>query len=393
MFDSAILRYNSEFNNSLGGLLEALLYYNRIHVLFSDQEVGGIIQRIGIKNFEAIVNIPHLTVSIFPEFIGILSEANSGFSEHTGVIARIIAETDGKPIKIKTLALNNISDLSGEKKGRRLENLIFSKCRVSTYEKLLGVHSDTNEFMFETVKNKATLEPFINLVAKKNGATFNTKAFDELNTSVHLNEAKKIVTFNGELGPVFIGGNRDNTNWNNVLAEVHQYWIENFISTSVRCDVFSNNFYNQVANIHLNDAFKKSVVGQDSILQFQNYVFENGKYFAEAIDSGQLEISNAIKLIMKHSALREWVGSIPPGSDVMQEYCSKILEDETSGIKVGKAITKTLFAVGGAALQTDLILGTLSNLGLDSVQTFIMNNLLNSWSPSAFVKDLKRQID
>ncbi len=372
--------------------MELLVYYNHVYVIFSLQDVSYVIKKLGIDNFQKLVSIKHLTAMILPEFIGIKTDTLGTFQTHAAVIGRIHAHEDGKKVKLKDFAIENICKELQIKPNAKIENILTAKCKITTYEKIGCINNNVNDLITETALNKQLLLKFLNSSLAKNGVEINDIVFNEFKYMI-TNNGKGFTQHSDDLKNLINIPPPENYSWAHLFANIHDYWIENFIASYIRSDLVTNYFYSQVSETQFGNVLSKSKGKLEEVYTFQKYVFSSAKYISEAIDDNEIDFKSAIKLIENNSKLREWVAKLPPSSDLMQEYMSKTNEEDSNAIKLGKIFTKGTFIVGGAlmpggGLTSSIITGTFT----DAVGNFIENKFLGNYNPSTFVKSTKKII-
>ena len=392
MFDSVVMRFKKEYNNSIGELMELLVYYNHVYVIFGLEDVSYVIKKLGIDNFQKLVSIKHLTAMILPEFIGVRTNTLGIFQTHAAIIGRIHAHEDGKKIKLKDFAIENICKELQIRPNNKIENILTTKCKITTYNKIGCINNNVNDLITETASNNQLLLKFINSSLSSNGVVIDDNVFnkfeyiitrDSTGFTQHSDDLKKLIN----IPPP------ENYSWAHLFANIHDYWIENFIASYIRSDLVTNYFYSQVSETQFGNALSKSKGKLEDVYTFQKYVFSNAKYISEAIDDDEIDFKSATKLIERNSKLREWVLELPPSSDLMQEYMSKINEEDSNATKIGKTFTKGTFIAAGALIPDGgLTSNILTGAATDAVGNFIERTFLGKYNPSTFVKSTKKLI-
>ena len=101
MFEKIVLR-RSENGAALtaGGLAEALLFYQHVHLVLDEGSIRGLLQSLGAPTLLSILNRPNVSATHCPEMLAVHS-TNGVFKAHTFVAFRIAGSKESGPIKSK----------------------------------------------------------------------------------------------------------------------------------------------------------------------------------------------------------------------------------------------------------------------------------------------------
>lgn len=139
------------------------------------------------------------------------------------------------------------------------------------------------------------------------------------------------------------------------------------------------------------------VIGQrnansEQVQQFIGLTLGNGRAIREAVNSGDVRFSSILKLLENSDRFREWIAGQPADVSLLTAFYDEITKDSWVDKLPPKAIRFSIFsalgctidAVGGGGL------GTLADLGVNVVDSFLVDKLIKGWKPHQFVnKSLK----
>jgi hypothetical protein len=118
----------------------------------------------------------------------------------------------------------------------------------------------------------------------------------------------------------------------------------------------------------------------------------NGRAIREAVNSGEVRFSSILKLLENSDRFREWIAGQPADVSLLTAFYDEITKDSWVDKLPPKAIRFSIFSALGYAI--DAVggggLGTLAGLGVNAVDSFLVDKLIKGWKPHQFVnKSLK----
>ncbi|MDQ5822782.1 MAG: hypothetical protein M3441_01045 [Chloroflexota bacterium] len=123
---------------------------------------------------------------------------------------------------------------------------------------------------------------------------------------------------------------------------------------------------------------------------FQDFYLADAHAIAEAVKSGGRSFKDVIKLRSKSAPFRSWMADKPFDANLVKDYYREVSKARFFDKLPGKGLRWSIFTGGGIAL--DAVTGVpVVSLGLGLFDTFVLDRLRGGWKPSHFVeKELRR---
>jgi hypothetical protein len=160
MFESPLVRRPGlhEGKYDIGRVLDAALYYSRVHLILDLQFLSGLVCKLGVQGLEDLLSLPHVSADLLaPEMCGINTDSSAGYERHKPVYIRYHGQKprddsggfaamheflQGQP-KLQTLRLLEIEQA-------------LKRCRVRTYLSLLPDEAATHSLLKSLISDRET---------------------------------------------------------------------------------------------------------------------------------------------------------------------------------------------------------------------------------------------
>ncbi|NEX94159.1 hypothetical protein [Caulobacter sp. 17J65-9] len=398
MFESAAIRMPGLIGDRLdfGRVLEAMLYYGRVHLVMDVGFFIGAYQQLGASRLEALLKHDLITADVTPEFAGVVGNSTNGVVTHTPVFARFAGNEQ------KRIAHDDISGiLTGMlKRGdplvtRKDVDKILRHARPTEYKKILGSEAQAQDIFKSLAEDSTTLKLFAE--AAVNQAAANAK-WHQIQAAdirgIHLEGGGITIISPGE--PAELAGLQGkNVTWSSVLAKLNDYAIDLHLARKYSSDVISSPEVASVADKRLDLSLNRASRNSERIHAFEEAVFGNASYFGGAFNDGNISFDDALKVIDKSRKFRQWSSSLPPDANLIHEYHTALARETTLGSLPG-SIARFSFFTGTGVLVDAVMgsggLGTTTGLGLSVFDSFVLDRITKGWRPNVFVENVTRAV-
>lgn len=395
MFDLAIVHRPglAQGKQDLGRILEAMLYYDRVHIVLSGQLFAGLWDQLGGDDLAALLAHPGVTSTLTPEMTSMYNETRGGMMLHfpvairlSGRAGKIIADHDDVGSLLKLIEGNpNRSDAT-----RSQINKIASEGKITKYSKLLGGDSAARERVYALARDPVTIKMFVRSACAAQGLHANEDVISNLVIDTYRIEEKLMIAASHNLSDIASGwkGEQD---WGSILNSIQDYAIDLYLSSSFSADILTTPSVEQVAAARLDLSLQRAIRSAEQISAFEEMVFEAAHGFSSAFNKGLIDLREALKIIDEARRFRTWTRGLAPDANLLAEYHKAIMLDTPLKRFPMNILRFALFNFGGMASDAVVMPG--SGTALSAIDTFVVERLMGGWRPNVFVRNLKRRLD
>ncbi|WP_296721279.1 hypothetical protein [Erythrobacter sp.] len=377
---------------NLGRILEAMLYYDRVHLMMSGQMFSGLWDILGPDDLAALLGHPTITTTLTPEMLGIKNEIGPAFVTHRPVAIKF-AGRDGKMIHDKDDAgtlLHVIAGLPNRPDGTRAQiNKLLRMTKRSRYAKMLGGEHESRQRLVSLIKDPATLKLFVRGWAVKNQKSVNEAALNLAQIDVFELGEEFMIASSIPLEQMVLGWN-PTENWGTILGSVQDYAIDLYLSNAHSADIVTSPDISEIASARVDLSLQRSLNSSSQISAFEEMVFEDAHGFADAVNDGLISFAEALKVVDQSRRFRGWTTGLAPDADLIHEYHRAVTKDTILKSLPASLARFTFF--NGAGLVADAALGSGTGLIASAIDTFIVEKLFGGWRPNVFVQNIQKTL-
>lgn len=383
MFEHVVLR-RAEGGSPVtaGQIAEALLYYQKVHVVIDRGTLFQLVKQIGIERLKLLLRRPELSAVYCEENLG-THTTSVGVTQFHDYLAFSLA--GDQSTKLNSPEERTAFELERQGIPRKTAKE-FSKWftnRVPIH-KYTGNHfvkggipdaarrdlSDA-EFVREAIRQAiaASLEgqvpsgdlQFELMHTEQGYCAFSNIDFDAINT-----QRAKVVP---PLEPVTVAHFLTNILDARADLTMASYYGGDFVTSAVT---------SAIIRVRYEEVLRRSQLNLESREQFIDIVLPGAPSLSEAIDAGERSIDEFFRLLDKSGRFRNWLGTVNPDDNLVRAYIREI----TSEPSVQGITSKTLrYALTTALGFANPVAGVVA-AGVDS---FVVDKLLSGWRPNHFV--------
>jgi hypothetical protein len=394
MLDLSVIHSPGMHNgqHNVGRILEAMLYYDRVHLILNAQTFSGLWAALGPGDLKALLNHSTITSTITPEHLGIFNNNRNGVLTHSqamfklsGKAGKLIHEKDdiGSLLAI-VRNLPNSEDLTRNK----IEKIIKNSSRAR-YETILGGWNNSASRLLSLVEDAETLKMFLRGWAVTNKHAINEAALDKCKIEIIDMGGEFFISSSILMGEIISGWDNEN-GWGLVISSVQDYSIDLHLSNSFSADIITTPEISEVASERLDLSLQRGRKSSEQISLFEKMVFDEAHIFADAYNDGMITFLEAMKIIDDSRKFRAWLKNLPPDSSLIKEY-QKAISKETLLSKLPVSLLR--FAMFNSAGMIADAHAPGSGVIASAIDTYVVEKLFGGWRPNIFVKNVEKKIN
>lgn len=396
LLESATIRRPGLRNGKydVGRILEALLYYRRVHLVLDLQSFSGLAMALGLKRLQTLLNHDDVTATFTGEFPCIKTESNGVMKLHRSVFGKLLGDDpeDERPAK---LALNALSGQAMflETKLRDIRPII-KLTSVSSYEKILGGQQRSDDMFSSLATDIQTLRTALAMEAALGEGVVDRSAIAKLQIETHNFDGDILII--SDIEPSKLVGRGSDFGWGNVLATLQDYVVDTTISQRLSTDLVGSSEIRDLATQRIDLSLQRAHRSAQQIECFQNVVFEGAGGLADCYNSGGISFEDALRLVDRTTKFREWLIGLAPDADILAEYHAAIAKEGITDKLPIAAARFAFFTASGAGIDAftgGSGIGTLAGVSLSAFDTFVIDKVLKGWCPNMFVETARRSFD
>jgi hypothetical protein len=376
---------------NLGRILEAMLYYDRVHLMMSAQMFTGLWDTLGPDDLGALLAHHTITTTLTPQMLAVHSDPGPALVTHRPVAIKMSGR-EGKIIHDKDdvgTLVQMLERLPNRPGGTWAQvNKLVKLTKASRYAKMLGGEMESHQRLVSLVKDQDTLKLFVRGWAIANGQRVNEQALQLAEISlIELGERFAILsTVSLEQ---MVAGWKPSETWDTILNNIQDYAVDLYLSNAHSADIITAPEISEVASARVDLSLQRAAQNSAQISAFEEMVFDDAHGFADAINGGLISFSEALKVIDQSRRFRTWTKGLSPDANLISEYHKAVTKD-TMLQKFPFSVARFAFfngvgmAADGAAPGTGLI--------SSAIDTFIVERIFRGWRPNFFVRNIQKTL-
>jgi hypothetical protein len=395
MLDLAIIHRPGliDGKHDLGRILEAMLYYDRVHLVISAQLFSGLWDQLAPADVATLLGHPGLTSTITPEMASVLNDTRNGITTHLP-IAFQLSGRGARPIPDHDdvgLLLNLVEGNPNNNQATRAQiTRALKRTKRSRYAKILGGEVEARARFFALAQDPQTLKMFLRGWAEARNKRVNEPTFAQLRIEVIQVDGELLVVASHNLKDIVYGWDGV-SEWGEILVDLQEYAIDLYLSSSLSGDIVTTPAIAQVAAARLDLTIQRATRNADQLSAFEEMAFEEAHGFANIFNAGLIDLAEALTIIDQSRKFRVWTRSLAPDANLLAEYHRAISTDTALKRFPTKLIRFALFNFAG--IVGDATVLPFSSLGLSAIDTFVVDRLASGWRPNVFVRKLQKSFD
>lgn len=386
MFDHVVLR-RAEAGSPItaGQIAEALLFYQKVHLVVDRQTLFQLLGQIGASGLLSLVARTDFSAVYTEEILGTMTNS-VGVSQYHDFIAFTLSGTAaGDKLSTPIDRLRHDLEQSGIVKNQ-------SKKIAEAFLRRVPIRKMSGNHFVEGGIPEATRSDLSN-------TDFLTTAFSEILARTpggyHPGPDLKVEIIKGQQG-FFLFDNIDYGRVNraraemeppvepltraHVLSHLQDARADLALAAHYGGDFVTSAVTSSVIRLKVDVLLKRSAMNARACRDFAEVVLPDMPTVAEHVDSGARSFQEFLVLLDKSAKFREWLKSTNPDEGLTREYLRTISSQDWIQTPKSKGIRYLLTL---AADATNPVAGFAAGL----VDNFLLEKLLKGWRPNHFIND------
>lgn len=384
MFEHVVLRRAERGDPiSIGEVAEALLYYQRVHIVVDRGTLFGWIKQVGPDQVLSILRRSDLTAVYCEEMLGVRTDNVGPLQVHNLVaftlagherVGRLKSTDERLAYELERLPI-------GKGAARRFTTQFLRRVPVrrlsGTHFSPEGVPAAAKRDLLETSFVKAAVRRLVSLTpgGYELDMTFRFEIIDtDLGMYVfHDIDLEGINARRAALSPVV-----DPFTVAHVLSQVQDARTDLALASFYSGDFVTSNAISEVIKIRHAEILRRTRLNADARNNFVEVVLPDSPTLAEVVNAGERTLKEALILIDQAARFKHWLKSANPDEGLVRTYMRDI---STEGW-IQRLPAKSLRYMMTLALDaSNPVAGVLAGIA----DNFIVEKLLAGWRPNHFV--------
>lgn len=377
---------------NVGRILEAMLYYDRVHLILNAQTFSGLWAALGPSDLSALLNHGTITSTITAESIGIFNNVRNGVLTHSQAMFKL-GGRDGRTIHEKDdvgslMALIENLPNAGNVSRAKIEKILKNTSRTR-YDKILGGWESSAARLLSIVKDSETLKMFSRAWAISENYRIDEVALKKCRMEI-IDLGDEFFISNSMNPEDIVSGWDGASGWGLVVASVQTYAVDLHLSQQFSADIVTTSEISEVASQRLDLSLQRSFRSKEHITAFEDFVFDEAHIFADAYNDGIISFKEALNIIDDSRKFRIWTKNLPPDASLIKEYQKAISKETILNKLPGSLLRFAMFNSAGMVADAH---APGSGLIASAMDTFIVDKIFGGWRPNIFVKNVKSKLD
>lgn len=392
MFDRIIIQsqktIDSENPLDLAFLAETMLFYGNVEVVAGRAAISQLVRELGPDLLLEFLSQHYLKVRFERNFIGIYTQREGGYEEHTPTVAQI----EGQDL-IDILRPLTISAVGRDGRGRRLARQLVDKIETRLIE---GDVANRVRIDYENPRyTQQCVETILRFFLPKNDIPTHVRF-----AIIPTGEAKYRVETNLDFPAL-------NRGYHQCVPVTHSslspgYLLGHILSNRKMFEEAARDsaefavapLHKDLVSLKVASLLVQRERSDMEIEAFQNVALDDSRNFSGVLASKERSFRDLLPLLEKASKFRHWLQEQPPTAELLKAYHQAVTRESWVDRLPVKALRWAIFVGAGVVADAFLEaggLGKITGITLGAADTFLLDKLIRGWKPSQFVNGPLRE--
>jgi hypothetical protein len=384
MFEHVVLR-RAEGGQALsaGQVAEALLFYQKVHLVIDRGTLHGLVKQIGTGQLLALLQRPDFSAVYCEEMLGTSTDNVGAFQIHGFVAITVSGDQSAGELKAPEDRLRIDFERNGLAKAdaRRFAKAFLDRVPVrrfsGNYFLSGGITAAAKRDVLDADYIKKAIRRAVEAMPGGYVPGPDLK-FDVVDSTLGMHVFTNIdfQSINGRR--VTEVPRQDPVTSAHLLTSVLEARADLAMASFYGGDFVTSATTSAIIQVRHAELLRRSSLNTDSLQKFAEVVLPDTKTVAEVIDSGERTIGEFLVLLDRASRFKEWIKAVNPDENLVRTY----LRDVSSEGWIQRLPQKSMRYLFTLALDaTNPIAGVVAGL----FDNFVLEKLLSGWRPNHFV--------
>ncbi|MBU1213997.1 MAG: hypothetical protein KKF58_04390 [Gammaproteobacteria bacterium] len=365
----------------IGALVECMLFYEKTTIFANQAILAQLIRFFGVERLLVLIEEDLLKVVYTETLVGVFTTSKGNIQYHD--VVEMSSPQHTYQDELRKICI----DVTGRTgKGRRLANKIQDKIYVTKHDHIIleGARRAFLDQDYIDAAAKIVLLEWVPEIGDCAEMIFRTEQSAEglrvetnLNFSV-LNDAyhKRVSPSHSSITPA------------SILGHVLEVERELYFSSSNLSELASSSLSAKLAGKKIDYIFNRTAKSKETLSNFNNFIFNDAKAIREAVNFGQVDLDELIKVLQKSKRFKEWIIKVHPDAHLIKSYYEEVTRQTIFDRLPGKSVRWAVFT--GIGLTADAIatggMGTIAGVALGALDSLYIDKIASGWRPNQFIE-------
>lgn len=384
MFDHVVMR------RSLGGqpisagqVAEALLFYQKVHLVIDRGTLLGLVKQVGMPQLLTLLNRSDFSAVYCEEMLATSTDTVGAIQIHD-LVAFTLA---GDPVagNLKTVEDRLRFDLSraglSNSEAKRSTKAFLDRVPVRRFSGDHFIKGGVTDAARQDVLDSEYIRKAIHQVLQVIPGGYDTGPdlkFDVINSKLGLHVFTDIDFEAINRRRALIKPTEDPLSQAHLLTNVLEARADLALASFYGGDFITSAANSSIIKVRYSEILRRSTLNADSLQNFIEVTLPDAKTVAEVIDSGERTFSEFLILLDKAARFKTWAKTVNPDENLVRTYMRDVLSEGWIQRLPQKCIR---YAITLALDASNPIAG----LAAGFVDNFVLEKLLSGWRPNHFI--------
>ncbi len=386
MFEHIVLRRAERGEPiSFGKIVEALVYYQRVHLVLDRTTVFGLVKQIGVNGVLALLYRPDVSGVYCEETLGVATNDVGVLQVHS-FIAFTISGSEGGRIQLKhpddRLSYELERQGTGKKEAKAFASKFFQRIPI---RKLSGDHF--SKIAITEAAKSDLLDPSYTQHAIRGivhaldggydpGADFKFDVRDS-GLGLYVFHDLDLATIN--LRRASMNPPQEALTVAFILGQVQDASADLALASFYSGDFVTSAIASSLIRVRHEELLRRSGLNAEARDQFLEVVLPDSPTIAEVVDAGERTVKEAFSLVDKAARFKTWLASVNPNEGLVRTYMKDVTAEGWINTIPGKTL-RYMLTLGADAVHPA------AGVAAGFADSFLLDKLLGGWRPNHFVE-------
>jgi len=366
-----------------GALAESLIFYGKVKVVGNTGILKGLTRCIPPFELRSLLRSGRLEIYYLGDQIGVSSrEIGNGTELHD------LVRFSSPNHTIETIAAKSFEDAAG-RTGPAILGAREFESLIQKFDHFDFDQASIVEMLTNKVRANETAKAVLQSVAPQYKEAYPIR-FEIDKTDQGLVVATDIdFTKVNEEYHKLVPPEHSSISQAHIISAIQSAYEKAFFAGSLDSEIAVAESEQAVFSKTINEVIGHWNANSEQVQQFIGLTLGTGRAIREAVNSGEVRFSSILELLDNSDRFRDWIADQPADTNLLAAFYDEITKDSWVDKLPLKTIRFSIFTGLGYAI--DAIgaggLGTVAGMGVNAVDSFLVDRLIKGWKPHQFVNN------
>jgi hypothetical protein len=395
MFESVLIRRHVDGYHLVdaGTIAEALLFYDRVHVVADSPLFTEILRVIGSQNLLRLLQMNRISITYIRASIGVLTNTLPSGMQFHNFGAFEFAPKNNKRLRNSDAIERDVGNVLGQsRESKKTTRSLLNHVSFRGVEGLPALAREDLrddrfvktgvEHVLRTLVPTVVLPPDLrfDIVFSGDGSFIvgTNLNFERLNQHYH----EIFPPEHSSLSPAYL------------LSFIYNARVDACFAADYMAEIVTSPISSGIISAKFHELMAKRNKNEKQIELFQTQYLEDARAVREAINSGERTFGEFIEILERAERFKKWLGTRNPDANLIREYYRAVTTEswiEKLPSKSLRFVFTTLSGLGADMLLPTGGIGTMIGAGIGAIDSLLLDSVLKGWKPNQFIEGELRQ--